>query len=707
MWARKEERRSLDGEGNDVRPSDRITRLAGVALLATLCLASTARADQGFWKNLGKKYGDSRPVVGLLNECLDYVSYTGELEFKDVTQQSGLEATKSATTFKGSRFALESRYHWVTAVFDAEKAADMATFRIPFHSKRSIADLEARVIRQDGTPVAVPGDRIVDEPIAPGLPAYADLRWRVVNFGPLADSCILDVKYTVRTAEEFCVNRFVFDHPYPTDHERYAINVPKSVLAGFSWWTDSFHTYNDLGRPDNEVVAGSTGELQRYTWELSGVGEVPVEPLSVPLIARARSVDLTVAFERDWDQMLAWYRAEVDTVFAEDARGAEMAREIVRGIEGDSLKARAIFDHVRGHVRWVPIPFYRTTLTPDPPSEVLERGYADAKDMAACLAFLLRSAGLEAHMALVSTGPTSRFDQRFPSWVGFDHAVVFLLLPTRQIWLDATDPILGFGMVSEAVAGGHWETGATPFLVWEGLPNFWTPETAPITTPAYGGGDCGYELMEPEVIWDPSGTLGFRATLQLRGALSLTFRRSLMGKAPEEQRAAFADWLNRSGGKENVAEFEALNLENLDEDLRVRFALSRPWTPGEDEIRVPSRFFGLPYPQEVPAEPKRATSVAFSYPLLLDNTVSVSAPEGYAIAVLPRDITVESPFLRSERKYFDMSGNVRISSTLVIQEEGIARDRYGHFLAMLEAIRKSGDEEIVFRKTPLVGQAGE
>jgi transglutaminase-like putative cysteine protease len=687
--------------------SPRLSPLAGIGLVLLCWVASPARADESFWKSLGRKFAGDRPVIGLLNECTDYVTYTGEVEIRDVTQQSGLETTKSAAAFKGSRFSLESRYHWMTAVLDGERAADLSTVRIPFNSKRTLFDVEARVIRADGTPMPVPGDRIVDEPMAPGLPAYADLRWRVVNFGQLPDSCVIDLKYGMRSSEEFAANHFVFDHPFPTDVQRYTISVPVSVVAGFSsWWTQSFKGYNEIPKSDNVTVSGSTGELQRYVWELEGVPETPKESLARPLTSVARSVDLTVAFDRDWDKMLTWYRGDVEKVFTDDARGGEMAREIVRGIDDDSLKARALYAHVQRHVRWVPIPFNRTTLVPDPPSEVLERAYGDAKDMAACLAFLLRSAGLQAHMALVSTGPPNRFDKYFPTWLSFDHAVVRLVLPSGGIWLDPTDPVLGFGMLPETIQGGHWDEDATPFLVWDGSPNFWKSEGGPpITIPRYGYQDCGYGLSEPQIVWDRSGTVQYRATLDMRGALSLGFRRKLLGKPPEEQKAAFAEWLNRGGGKENVVELEAPNLENLDEPLRLRYAVSRPWTPGEEEVRLPSRFFGLPFLQEIPAEPKRATPVAFTYPLDIQESVSVPPPEGYALASFPTNAEYTAGFFRFDRQYTDVSGNLQISSTLAVNEESVDVNRYGQFLSMLEGIGKLGDEEIVFRKTPLVGRA--
>jgi hypothetical protein len=308
-------------------------------------------------------------------------------------------------------------------------------------------------------------------------------------------------------------------------------------------------------------------------------------------------------------------------------------------------------------------------------------------------------------MALVSTAPSGRFDRQFPTWLSFDHALVYLLLPLRDVWLDPTDPTLGFGVLPEALAGGHWDSPALPFIVWNGGPNFWGREGV-VQVPAYGLGDCGYKATEPEIAWDPSGTALFRTTLEFRGAPSLALRRSLLGKTPEEQKAVFAAWLARDGGEENVVEVSAPNLENLDEPLRVRYAVSRPWSPGADEIRIPSRFFGLPYPVEIPSEPKRYTSVAFTYPLDLSQSVSVAPPEGYAVAAFPTDVEVNSNFMDFGRQYVDMSGTLQITSSLRVDESTVDQNRYGHFLRQIDEIRKSGNEEIVFRKTPLVGRAG-
>jgi len=680
------------------------------AIVAAACAGAAARpaaADEAFWRNLSAKYGDSRPVVGLVDECIDLVTYTGEVQFSDVTQQSGLSANKSASTFTGSRFTVDSEYQWTCAIFDgkSEAAASVSTVRIPFHSERTITGLDARVILRDGTPVSLPKGNVRDEARAPEFPDYADLRWRVVEFGPLPDTCILDLKYSIRGSEAFASNSFAFDHPYPVDRATYTITTPISVVGSFPWWTDSYMRHGDLESPATESVTGSTGEMQRYIWEVKNIPEMASDELAPPPSALARSVDLTVAFERDWDKLRGWYYEKVESVFEADQRATELALAVVRGIDADSLKARALYEHVRRNVRWVPIPVNESKLIPDAPSDVLERGYGDAKDMSACLAHLMQCAGLDASLALVSSRSFARFEQNFPTFQFFDHALVHSFLPDREVWLDPTDPVLGFGEVSEKLRGPGSDAGLTPLLAWDGAPNFWDPGANALTIEPYGASDSGYDLTDAKTTWDASGSFTFEGTIDLHGAHSLILRRAMLGKPADDQRREFESWLNRGGGDHNVTSLAARNLDSLGTDLSIRFAMSRSWTPGADEVRVPSRAFGLPVLDQTPAKTKRSGSLVFLYPEAIQHDITITPPDGYVLTSFPGDTKISSGFLDFQRDYDEMFDGLGVRSYLTLKDFDIDKAVFGRFLRGLDEVQRAGAEEIVFTKAQLVGQA--
>jgi hypothetical protein len=347
-----------------------------------------------------------------------------------------------------------------------------------------------------------------------------------------------------------------------------------------------------------------------------------------------------------------------------------------------------------------------TTLVPSPPSEVLERGYGDARDISACLALLMRSVGLDARMALVSTRTLGRFEAQFPSFLFFDHAIVHSLLPAREVWLDPTDPVLGFGELNEALRGPGSDAGLTPLLVWDGGPNFWESSvSAPYIVP-YDLTDSGYDLRDGEVAWDPSGRVTFAATREYRGAHSLVMRRALLGKSPEEQREVFAAVLAREGIDDPVVSFDATNLDALGQGLVVKYSIARAWEPGADEVRVPSRFFGIPALEQTPASTKRSSSLVFRFFESFQQDVTVPAPEGFAVASYPGDVEVRSSFLDFDRDYSESGEGLSILTNASLKDFDIDVAVFGRFLRGVEEMRKAGDEEIVFRRSALVGQAG-
>jgi hypothetical protein len=90
-------------------------------------------------------------------------------------------------------------------------------------------------------------------------------------------------------------------------------------------------------------------------------------------------------------------------------------------------------------VRYTGIEFGQASLQPTPAAEILKRYYGDCKDKAALLVAALRAAGIDAELALLSTGPGIDIDPDLPG-MQFDHAIVYL--PVAQgsdaLWIDAT-----------------------------------------------------------------------------------------------------------------------------------------------------------------------------------------------------------------------------------------------------------------------------
>ncbi|MGD9403435.1 MAG: transglutaminase domain-containing protein, partial [bacterium] len=106
-----------------------------------------------------------------------------------------------------------------------------------------------------------------------------------------------------------------------------------------------------------------------------------------------------------------WSRVEESDAIREEAR------EVTGGARGKREKFEAIFAHVVENVMYVAIELREGRVIPSRPSEVLERGYGDCKDMVALVISMLAAAGIDAEPFLVTprggAGPVEGFPEPF------------------------------------------------------------------------------------------------------------------------------------------------------------------------------------------------------------------------------------------------------------------------------------------------------
>jgi tetratricopeptide (TPR) repeat protein len=109
-------------------------------------------------------------------------------------------------------------------------------------------------------------------------------------------------------------------------------------------------------------------------------------------------------------------------------------------------RIRAIVQKLHREIRYTGVEFGAAKLTPQPPGEVIKRHYGDCKDKATLLVAMLRTAGIRANLALLSTGPGRNVLDELPGMNRFNHAIVYV--PEQKggpesgggsaLWIDAT-----------------------------------------------------------------------------------------------------------------------------------------------------------------------------------------------------------------------------------------------------------------------------
>ena len=201
-----------------------------------------------------------------------------------------------------------------------------------------------------------------------------------------------------------------------------------------------------------EPAETRAGGFVDYRWERRDVPGIEYER-GTPGWFRAIPV-LQVSAYPDWDAVIAWGRSlyPLDSPlpnplleFADSLRGLPPAR-----------RATEALHKIQAEVRYLSLSLGESSHRPHLPMDVFEHRFGDCKDKALLLACLFRNLGLDAAPALVDAGAGRDLDERLPSPLVFDHAIVHLRLDGRDYWLDPTDSYQAGDLDDHAVPAHGW-----------------------------------------------------------------------------------------------------------------------------------------------------------------------------------------------------------------------------------------------------------
>lgn len=156
----------------------------------------------------------------------------------------------------------------------------------------------------------------------------------------------------------------------------------------------------------------------------------PQRPLAEDTIA-----SLLVATKANWSEIAAAYHETVEKQIKDFAPRPVLADLPLEGKSREE-KAVLILARLQGMIRYTALAFGESAVVPYRPAEVLGRRYGDCKDQACLYVALLRAAGVEARVALVSTGNYDIFTDH-PALNQFNHVIVYLP-GAPALWVDPT-----------------------------------------------------------------------------------------------------------------------------------------------------------------------------------------------------------------------------------------------------------------------------
>lgn len=243
---------------------------------------------------------------------------------------------------------------------------------------------------------------------------------------------IIDESYTIEHREPELGNRF-FERlttrwDDPVTRSRLRVLVPEAEPLSIG------------GTEPSAPVKRHTGGWQILEWNWNGLPAVVAD-----------------------EDAPGWYQQYPAIQFSQFANWAEVARaslplysfdprdpdlvaisgRLKSSANTQSGRALAAVRFVQEKITYTGLELGSGAFRPRPPGEVLRSRYGDCKDKTLLAVALLRSMGIDAAPALVSTRWEGHLNEHLPSPGDFDHVVVRLPLAGKTYWVDVTETAQG------------------------------------------------------------------------------------------------------------------------------------------------------------------------------------------------------------------------------------------------------------------------
>lgn len=519
---------------------------------------------------------------------------------------------------------------------------------------------------------------------------YERVRFAMPQVEPGA---VIEYRYELRSEILTHIPEWYFQHAEPTLYSEYEVEVPphlayKPVVRGIARF-DTVYT------EETQVPPYGAG-MERH-WVMRDVPALRREPyMTTPDNYRARlqlqlhtvrdpgSGEIVERFAQSWPnlaQRLMDAPSFGDNLDSDDD-DEERAIRITKGLETDSAKVRALYEHIRTTLDWNGKLRMQKMSSFD---QILETNRANSAGVNLLLVSLLRHAGVQAHPALISTRSHGRMDPSYPLLTQFNSviAVVTLSNPKDHILLDGTDPLCPVSLLPVR------DLNRRAWLVREDNPE-WIEVPRPSAT---------HREVYIRGKLQKNGTLSGQLIVRDAGYQALESRRALVGT---ERTSFVQSTLLDNYASVAVSETTVENRTTLRNTLTIEANVSLPkyaQTAGGMMYlnpRIVRSHEENPFQEE-----GRSFPVDFAYPHKTTYVLTIRLPEGYTIAEVPANRRIRLP--NGDGSYVRIvqaqKGQIMVRATTTINRSRFMPRQYESLRDFFSRLVVAQSKQIVLQQT--------
>ncbi len=416
-----------------------------LAFSAVLILSTATTFAQDF------QYGT------FLHDDLSMKSYNGDTSAHAVV----LREYGNTWVSTNDHILVEHDYHVKIKIFDA-KGFEAGNVSIPIYvdseTPEEVTDIVAKTTYREAS-----GNIVTSELQAKNIFIVKQNKyWSEVKFAipGLHDGCVIEYKYHLRSPRLPKFHNWDFQSEIPKMLSEYQVHIP------------GIYNYNISLRGNLELLKDKKYEakLERECFSAGGLkcdcSNMIFAMANIPAfkeeeyMTSAKNFRSAVYFEMtDWTDLqtgtvnkISKEWKDVDRELrASDYFGHEVKRnffkdvfaKILAGKTTDMEKAKAIYHHIQQNIKWNQF----IGIYSDGIRKPYESHSGTCADINLCLTAALKAAGLNADPVILSTRQNGAVTKIFPVINEFNYVIAKVTIDGKDYLLDATDPLLAFGML--------------------------------------------------------------------------------------------------------------------------------------------------------------------------------------------------------------------------------------------------------------------
>jgi hypothetical protein len=457
--------------------------------------------------------------------------------------------------------------------------------------------------------------------------------------------------------------------------------------------------------PPGARVATRTiaGDHQVERRELPDALELEVEARGVPAVRDQGNYPawyspypmVEIGPDRGWSDVVAWalplYPDRIELPAELQAR-----IETWRALPDKRKQVMAVLTAMQEEIRYFGLEISDSTHRPAAPATTWQRRYGDCKDKAYLMSGVLRSLGIEAEPALVSTEHGRAIRERLPAASVFNHVIVRVRLDGKTYWVDPTLTqqrgdldkldVADYGVALPVKAGVD----------------------ALVDVRAPGAGDNAIDVVERFVPGVDGKAIELFVETRYGGQRAEQMRRRLRSQRREDVALHYEDYYRKAYG-----ELTVLTPTSLTEDEAANTVLVREHyrlTPGWDDTgpttrRLTAYADALRSDVIVPKSLVRTAPIDLASPVTLKHEVRIELPAGWSLGDAAEDYAIDSAPMRYRRTLTHDGGAVTLVHRLDIRKTAVEGAEVGEYLAKVRDIRSALDRHVNLRLPAEAGRS--